>query len=387
MPLSDIKVLDLSIARAGPTAVRQLADWGAEIIRVEAPATGDDFTGDPSSSDYLNLHRNKRGITVDLKQPEGAEIVYRLAEWADVLVENFRPPVKKRLKVDYESISARNPRLVYGSISGFGQDGPYADKGAVDQIIQGMGGLMSITGIPGQGPVRVGIAVADVAAGHELAIGILVALREREKSGKGQWVHVSLLEAMISFLDFQATRWTVDGVVPGQAGNDHPTAFPMGAFATKDGYINIAASSNRLWRRFVEVLGDKGLLEVPEYAEAELRSANREALYDRIQNILVSEPTGVWWKRMDEAGIPCGPINTIDQVFADPQVEHLQMTVEVDHPLRGTVAILRQPVNMTRTPPAVHSPSPLPRQDRDAVLADLGYSEDDVERLAASKVV
>ena len=303
------------------------------------------------------------------------------------MVENFRPPIKTKLGVDYETIAARNPRLVYGSVSGFGQDGPYAEKGAVDQIVQGMGGLMSITGLPGQGPVRVGVAIADLAAGHQLAIGILVALHERQTSGLGQWVHVSLLESMISFLDFQATRWTVDGEVPWQVGNDHPTAFPMGVFRTADGHINIAASSNRLYARLCEVLKAPGLLEDPDYLTADLRSKNRARLNEHIESILVTRPTGEWWKLLDEVGIPCGPINSIDQVFDDPQARHLGMAVSVEHSVRGPVSILRQPVNMSRTPPQVRSAAPMPGQHRDEILGELGFSPADIEDLAERGVV
>ena len=244
LPLADLVVLDLTVARAGPTAVRQLADWGAEVIRIEPAGAHDDVTGGRRhGSDFQNLHRNKRCITLDLKQPRGREIFLALARRADVVVENFRADVKHRLGVDYESVRAVNPRIVYGSISGFGQDGPYRDRPGVDQIAQGLGGLMSVTGLPGQGPVRVGVAISDLAAGLYLACGILVALHERARSGEGQWVTTSLLEALIGMLDFQAARFLVEGEVAGQAGNHHPTLAPMGVFPTADGHINIAATS------------------------------------------------------------------------------------------------------------------------------------------------
>ena len=387
MVLEDINVLDLTIARAGPTAVRQLGDWGASVIRISMPGPADDFASTTTNSDYLNLHRNKRALILDLKQQEGRDIFYSLVERTDVLIENFRPPVKKRLGIDYETIAHRNPRLVYGSISGFGQDGPYAEKGAVDQIVQGMSGLMSVTGLPGQGPLRVGIAIADLAAGHQLAIGILVALHERHTSGKGQWVHVSLLESMISFLDFQATRWTIDREVPWQVGNDHPTYFPMGAFKTSDGYINISAPGGRTWKHLCQVLDDLSLLDDPDYQSTELRSRNRAALLERIEAITVTRPTREWWHRLDAADIPCGPVYTIDEVFADPQVQHLGMAVTVDHSVRGPVAILRQSVNMTRTPPQVPSAAPMPGQHRDAILAELGFSPTEIDGLVERGVV
>ncbi len=249
-------VLDLTVARAGPTAVRQLADWGAEVIRIEPAGAHDDVTGGRRhGSDFQNLHRNKRCITLDLKQPRGREIFLALARSADVVVENFRADVKHRLGIDYDSVRAVNPRIVYGSISGFGQDGPYRDRPGVDQIAQGLGGLMSVTGLPGQGPVRVGVAISDLAAGLYLACGILVALHERARSGEGQWVTTSLLEALIGMLDFQAARFLVEGEVAGQAGNHHPTLAPMGVFPTADGHINIAASSGAQFRSLLEALG------------------------------------------------------------------------------------------------------------------------------------
>jgi crotonobetainyl-CoA:carnitine CoA-transferase CaiB-like acyl-CoA transferase len=258
-PLSHITVLDLTRARSGPTCVRQLADLGASVIQVEARVDRDsDFAR--HGFDFQNLHRNKRSITLDLKTPGGVEILEKLVARADVLVENFRPDVKTRLGIDYEALSRVNPRLVYGSISGFGQSGPYRDRPGYDQIAQGMGGLMSITGLPGQGPVRVGIPVADLTAGIFLAEGILAALIERERSGRGQWVHTSLLEAMIRMLDFQATRWLMGGEIPPQAGNDHPTGIPTGVFRTSDGHINIAAAGQVMFRRLCDALGVEALV-------------------------------------------------------------------------------------------------------------------------------
>src|SRR5512147_2599763 len=252
MPLSRFTVLDLTHARAGPTAVRQLADWGAKVIKIEPPGSpANDITGSRREGfDFQNLHRNKRSLALNLKSPDGKAIFMKLAEKADVIVENFRSEVKYRLGVDYESVKKVNPRIVYGSISGFGQSGPYAKRPGVDQIAQGMGGLMSITGLPGQGPVRVGIPIDDLCAGILLAQGILVALIEREATGEGKWVHTSLLEAMLSMLDFQASRWLMSGEIPPQAGNNHPTGIPTGVFGTKDGHINIAAAGDEIYERF-----------------------------------------------------------------------------------------------------------------------------------------
>jgi crotonobetainyl-CoA:carnitine CoA-transferase CaiB-like acyl-CoA transferase len=379
--LEGLRVVDVSIARAGPVAVRLLADWGADVIRVEAPNDEEGITGSHTSSDFVNLHRNKRAIGLDLKSADGLDIFYQLVRSADVLIENFRPPVKYRLKIDYESVRAVNPRLVYGSISGFGEHGPYAHRGAVDQIIQGMGGLMSVTGFPGGVPTRAGIAVADLAAGHQLAAGILVALHERTRSGEGQWVCVSLLEAMIGFLDFQAVRWTVDAEHVEPAGNDHPTAGPMGTFRAADGYVNIAASSDRLWRRLCLALGRKDLLDAPDFATAESRRLNRERLTAQLQQTFGQLRRATVLELLNEAGVPCGPVYSIPEVFDDPQVRHLEMTASTDHPSLGPVDILRQSVTLSRTPAAISRPAPLLGEHTREVLAELGYSAGDIERL------
>ena len=262
LPLSRFTVIDLTRARSGPTAVRQLADWGADVLKIEAAGDDGDISS-RNSSDFQNLHRNKRSLTLNLKEPEGIAILKRLAERADVLVENYRPAVKHRLGIDYETLRAINPRLVYASISGFGQDGPYRERPGFDQIAQGMGGLMSITGLPGQGPVRAGVAIADLTAGVFCAMGILLALIEREESGAGQWVQSSLLAAQIAMLDFQAARWLISGEVPEQAGNNHPTSIPTGVFATADGHINIAASGGEIFARLCKALGAEQLATDP----------------------------------------------------------------------------------------------------------------------------
>src|SRR5579863_4666047 len=320
-PLSQIKVLDLSRVRAGPAAVRQLADWGADVIKIEAPAgESEQLPEGRAGSDFQNLQRNKRSCTINLKTAEGVEILKQLARDADVLVENFRPDVKTRLGIDYPALRAINRRLIYASISGFGEDGPYRDRPGFDQIAQGMGGLMSITGLPGQGPVRAGIPVADLSAGILCAQGILLALLERERSGEGQWVTTSLLAAQIFMLDFQASRWLNDGEVPGQAGNSHPLYIPTGVFKTADGFINVAASGQKMWERLCPAIGAEELLGDPAYATGELRSKNRDSLNPEIQSRISQADSDAWIERLNEAGVPCGRINTVDQVFADPQV-------------------------------------------------------------------
>lgn len=389
-PLADIAVLDLTVARAGPTCVRQLADWGAQVVRVEPP-TGSGVVpttgGERRGSDFQNLHRSKRSLTLDLRRPEGHDIFGRLVEGADVVVENMRPQVKERLGVGYEAVRALNPRVVYGSISGFGQSGPYAERAGVDQIAQGLGGLMSVTGFPGQGPLRVGIPIADLAAGLYLAVGILAAIHERQRSGRGQWVHTSLIEAMIAMLDFQATRYTIEGEVPGQAGNDHPTVVPMGCFPTADGYVNVAGGSGRMLQRFCLALDLPEILDDPRFATGALRSANRQQLNELIAARLATKDTDFWVRLLNEAGVPAGPVNSIDATFADPQVRHLGMVQPVEHGKLGRLELVRNPVSMSRTTLPDATGAPEPGEHTDAVLAELGLSGEEIERLRRMGVV
>ncbi len=390
MPLDDVRVLDLTVARSGPTCVRHLADWGAEVIRVEPPreAGSEPSTGGSRhGADFQNLHRNKRSIALNLQSPEGQQLFKRMVTEADVLVENMRPEVKHRLGIDYESLSAINPRLVYGSISGFGQEGPYGDRGGVDQIAQGLGGLMSVTGHAGGGPLRAGIPVTDLAAGMQLALGILVALHERDRSGTGQWVQTSLLEAMIAMLDFQAARWTISGEVARQEGNHHPTSIPMGCFATADGHINLAGPSGRLWRRCCAVLGVPELATDPRFDTAEKRSANRRELNTIIEEHLRAKTTAEWVELLNDAGVPAGPVNSIDQVFADPQVKHLEMVASVRHASLGELALIRNATSMSRTPSSVRRPAPELGENTTEVLVELGLSQADIADLCARGVV
>jgi len=386
--LSRFKVVDLTRVRAGPTCVRQLADFGAEVVKVEAPGDGDGGMGGPRlGSDFQNLHRNKRCIALDLKHPAGKAALMRLATDADVLVENFRPDVKDRLGIGYAAMQAVNPRLVYASISGFGEDGPYRMRPGFDQIAQGMGGLMSVTGAPGGGPMRVGIPVADLTAGLFAAQGILTALLEREASGQGQWVQVSLLAAQIAMMDFQAARYLMEGEVPGQAGNNHPTSIPTGVFATADGYVNIAASGNPIWARLARALGLDALLDDPRFATGAARSEHREALNAAIEGVTRTGTSAHWVEALAAAEVPCGPVYSMDQVFADPQVRHLGMAPTVRHPELGEVALVGQAVKLSRTPAALRTATAAQGADTDAVLRELGYAEAEIGAMRTDGVI
>jgi formyl-CoA transferase len=387
LPLERFTVLDLTRARAGPTAARVLADWGANVIAIEHPdRAGSDssgFTGSRSGPDFQNLHRNKRSISLDLKKPDGRDAFMRLAEKADVIIENFRPDVKHRLGIDFGAVAKVNPRIVYGSISGFGQSGPYEKRPGLDQIAQGMGGLMSITGLPGQGPVRVGIPITDLCAGMFLAQGILIALLDREVTGKGRWVHTSLLEAMIFMLDFQASRWLQKGDVPKQAGNNHPTGMPQGCYDTTDDPILIAAVGDNLFARFCKAIGAEHMLEMPEFAGDKERSDNRVQLDAEISAIIGHKPSAHWIALLNEAGVPCGPVYSIDQVFADPQVKHLETVRHVDSARFGRLPVVRQPVNISdaEQPETFRFASPDSGEHTEQVLREFGLASDEIDRL------
>ena len=388
LPLSRLTVLDLTLARAGPTCVRHLADWGANIIRIEPPVmTGEDLAGKREGFDFQNLHRNKRMVRLDLKSPEGHAAFMRLVERADIIVENMRAAVKHRLKVSYDDVRKVNPRIVYGSISGFGQTGPYGKRAGVDQIVQGMGGLMSITGLPGQGPVRVGIPIADLTAGNLLALGIMTALFEREMTGVGRWVHTSLLEAQIFMLDFQAARYLKDGEVAGQAGNDHPTGIPTGVFPTTDGNINIAASSGRVWERFCDAIGRPEWKEKPQWKLPAGRSEDRKNVNAAIAEVTKTKPSAYWVEVFEEAGVPCGPIYTIDKVFADPQVQHLGIARPMHSPQLGTFNVVGSAINITGVPKDVREATAPAGANTDEVLRSVGYTDKELAELRAKGVI
>jgi crotonobetainyl-CoA:carnitine CoA-transferase CaiB-like acyl-CoA transferase len=386
--LARFTVLDLTRVRSGPTCVRQLADWGANVIKIESPPGVEEPMGGPREGpDFQNLHRNKRSMTLNLKSPEGLRAFKRMVKKADVVVENFRPDVKKRLGIDYKALARINPRIVYASISGFGQTGPYANRPGFDQIAQGMGGLMSITGLPGQGPVRVGIPVADLTAGLFAALGILVALLEREKSKKGQHIETSLLQAQIFMLDFQGARYLVSGEVAKQAGNNHPTSIPTGVFKTRDGYINIATTGQKIWQRFCETAGATALMEKPDYQTAAARSKNRDALSAEIDRHLASATSAEWVERFNAAGVPCGPIYSIDQMFADPQVQHLAIAQSVTKKDKSKMQLIGQPMLLSRTPSRLVARPPELGEHTKAILREFGFSKKDIAALHKAKAV
>src|SRR5215470_10854977 len=389
LPLSRYTVLDLTRARAGPTCVRQLVDWGARAIKIEMPGgrSGDGMGGNRHGFDFQNLHRGKEAMTLNLREAEGVAIFKQLARTADVVVENYRPDVKRRLGIDYDSLRIDNPRLIYGSISGFGQSGPYRDRPGVDQIAQGMGGLMSITGIPGQGPVRVGIPIADLCSGIFLAQGVLVALLEREITGQGKWVHTSLLEAMLSMLDFQASRWLMSKEVPPQAGNNHPTGIPTGVFETKDGHINIAAAGDEIYERFCKAIGHPELRTDARFSTSKARSTNRDVLTDVLMPITRQKASADWITILNDAGVPCGPIYRVNESFGDPQVQHLAMAQPVHSPVLGDITILGHPVSHGEKRLPIRTPAPELGQDNEEILTGIGYTKAQIADLAQRGVI
>src|SRR6202022_3550163 len=388
--LERFTVLDLTRVRAGPTCVRQLADWGANVIKIELPpdpTAGEGLGGPREGSDFQNLHRNKRSMTLNLKAPAGVAAFKRMVKKADVGGENFRPDGKRRLGIDYPSLRRINPKLIYASISGFGQTGPYANRPGFDQIAQGMGGRMSITGAPGEGPMRVGIPVADLTAGLFCAIGILTALLERDVSGEGQWVQPSLLQAQVFMLDFQAARWLMEKDVAKQAGNNHPTSIPTGVFKTSDGYINIATPGGRIWERCAQAIGAPELLSNPDYATAPARSKNRDALNAEIGKLTEKKSSDTWVRGLHAAGVPCGPIYSIDQMFDDAQVKHLGNAQDVPNAEDRHIRLVGQPVTLSRTPSKMAARPPEFGEQTDEVLAEFGFAADEIGALRRGNMV
>ena len=380
-PLSHIRVLDLTRARSGPTCVRQLSEMGAQVIKVEMPGEDDDSVGGRNGSDFQNLHPNKRSITVDMKTPEGKEIIYRLARVSDVLVENFRPRVKHRLGIDYETLKKINPRLVYTSISGFGQEGPYQDHAGLDQIAQGLSGFMTVNGFPEHGPLRAGLPIADLTAGFMAAYGTVVALLERERSGEGQWVHTSLLQGMMRLMDLQAARWLQGGEIPPQAGNYHPVGVPTGVFKCRDGSIIIQASGGRLYTRLLDVIEAPELATDPRFATAEARYNHREEMTQELERRLTTQDMDYWQTRFHEAGVPAGPILDTRQAFENEQVQQLPAWRPAKSPKLGELKLTGHGVNLNRTPPSIRSAAPERGEHTDAILRELEFTHDEIAQL------
>ena len=385
--LAGLKVIDLTRVRAGPSCVRHFADWGADVVRVEQPGDGEDGFGPRAGADFVNLHRNKRSLTLNLKHPRGIALLKQLVRDADVLVENYRPAVKTRLGIDYDTLAALNARLIYASISGFGETGPYRDHAGFDQVAQGMGGLMWTTGLPGQGPLRAGTPIADLSAGLFAALGILVALQERSRSGQGQWVQTSLLASMVAMMDFQAARYLVEGEVPGQAGNDHPTSMPTSVYPCQDGYINIAASGNAIYARLCTALGAEHLIDAPLFESSTLRSRHRVALNEALAALTRTCNAADLIAQLNAAGVPCGPIYKMDEVFADPQVRHLGLATTVATGNGASVSLVGPAFSLSRTPPQMRHTLGAAGADNVAILHELGLSDSDIATLKRDHVI
>ena len=385
-----LRIIDLAQVRSGPTCVKQFADFGADVIRIEPPPTSgrtEMMTGARDGSDMLNLHRNKRLITLDLKAPGAKDVMHRLVRSADVVVENYRPDVKERLGLDYESLAAINPRIILASISGFGQDGPYRERPGFDQIAQGMSGMMSVTGKPGEGPMRVGAAIIDVATGLYAALGVMTALHERTRSGRGQWVQASLLQSGLGLMDFQAARFLVEAEVPKQVGNDHPTGMPTSAYATADGHVNLGAGGEAMWQKLCDVIERPELVKDPRFDKSNDRSRNRQALNALLGEVFKKHGSAEWIARLNAAGVPCGPIYSVDQVFSDPQVVHGRMETTVNHPTRGDIKVLAPTATLSRTPGRLERSLVGVGQDTDDVLGELGYGVDEIAKMRRDRVV
>jgi crotonobetainyl-CoA:carnitine CoA-transferase CaiB-like acyl-CoA transferase len=383
LPLSHLTILDLTRVRSGPAAIRQFADWGANVIKIEEPGDMPDDKpgGSAQFADYQNTHRNKRSVTLNLKNPKGRELFLEMVKQADVVVENYRPNVKFKLGIDYESLRAVNPRIILASVSGFGQDGPYKDRPGLDQIAQGIGGIMSVTGEPGRGPMRAGIPVADLTSGLFCAIGTMVALLEREVSGEGQWVQTSLLQAQVWMMDFQIMRWLMNQEIPGQSGNDHPTSSPTGVFQTSDGYINIAAMGTEMYVRLVTVLGVPEMADDPRYQTLQLRAKNRPQLNAEIADVTRKNTTKFWIDLLNKEGVPCGPIKNVQETMEDPQVQHLGMAKTIQHPKLGEISVVGQPVILSRSKREVFTAAPDRGQHNAEVYAEFGISAERIEVL------
>jgi crotonobetainyl-CoA:carnitine CoA-transferase CaiB-like acyl-CoA transferase len=391
-PLDDLLIVDLTRALAGPFCTVMLSDLGGRVIKIETPDGGDDTRGwgppfiGGESAYFLSVNRNKESLTLNLKHDRGKEILHRLLARADVLVENFRPGTMHRFGLDYDTLHAAYPRLIYAAISGFGQDGPFRELTAYDLILQGMGGLMGITGEEGGDPVKVGVAVADICAGMYAAFGVLAALRIRERTGEGQLVDAALMDGQVSWLTYAAGIFFATGENPGRLGSAHPSIVPYQAFATADGYLNVAVGSEAIWGRFCEVI-DPDLARDPRYRTNPDRVAHRRELIGYLETIFSGKTTEEWTQRLGRAGIPHGPILTMADVFRHPQVLHRHMLVELDHPTAGSIKQTGVPVKLSETPARIRSAPPTLGQHTEAILRELEYSSDEIAALRAERVV
>ena len=392
--LAGIRVLDLTRVLAGPYCTMFLGDLGAEVVKVEQPGVGDDTRGwgppfaGGESAYFLCVNRNKKSLTVDLKSADGIALVKQLAERADVLIENFRPGAMDRLGLGDEELRGANPKLVYASLSGFGADGPMADIPGYDLIVQAWGGLMSITGTPESGPLKVGVAIIDLVAGLMLGKSIVAALYAREKIGVGQKIDTSLLEAEVATLINAGSNYLIGGKVPGRWGNAHPTIVPYQSFQTADSFLVLGAASESIWKRLCPALGRADLADDPRFAKNADRVENRQELIAFLSEIFMTRTTADWVAALNRADVPCAPVQTIDQVFAAPQVLHRNMLIEVDHPTAGTVKLAGIPVKFSATPASVRLPPPLLGEHNDDVLSSwLGMGDKEIADLKGKKVV
>jgi len=392
-PLEGIKVLDLSRALAGPYCTMMLADMGAEVIKIEMPERGDDSRawGPPfvegESAYFISVNRNKKSITLNLKKDKSVEIIHRLIKQSDVLIENFRPGTMEKLSLSYDEVKEINPKIIYCSISGFGQDGPYRLLPGMDQVLQGMGGLMSITGEPDGPPIKVGVAVADIAGGMFAAYGIVIALFNRETGGKGQMIDLSLLDCQVAWLTYRAGSFFASGEIPKPLGSGHPVIVPYQAFKAKDVYINVAAGNDQLWQKFCKAIGLENVMNEQRFATNAMRVKNREEIIEIIGDVICTKKADEWLKILTEAGVPCGPIYNMDKIFSDPQVLHREMVKELEHPTAGKVKVTGIPIKLSNTPGEILKAPPILGQHTKEILSELGFKEIEIEKLYEEKVI